>query len=412
MGRRSLLFVNQHYWPDVAATGQHLTDLAEYLAADGFEVTVWCSQARYLGGGLPAPRRETRNRVRIRRLRSTRFGRGHLVGRAVDYLSFYTAVFTRLLTGPRYHRVVFLTTPSILSFVGHLVRRLRRQPYGVWSMDVHPEIEEALGIFPPGRPFTRLLHAASRAGDGNADFVVALGPWMKRRLVEKGVAPERLHTIPVWSRKEEIYPVPRGSNALARDLDLDDRFVVMYSGNAGLAHRFSEVLEAMRRLRDDREILFLFVGGGPRRAEIQAYAERHRIENFRYLDYFPRERLHESLSLGNVHLLTLRSDMAGLAVPGKLYGIMAAGRPVVMVGPRASEHGELIADSRIGRLVDPEAPGQDAPARLVEILLRLKNDPDQRASMGRRARELFLDQYEREICCARWAELLRAAGAS
>lgn len=412
MAPPSLLFVNQHYWPDVASTGQHLTDLAEYLVADGFDVTVWCSQARYLGGGLTAPRREIRNGVHIRRLPSTGFGREGLAGRAADYLSFYAGVFGRLVTGRRYDRVVFLTTPSILSFVGYMARKLRRQPYGVWSMDLHPEIEEALGIFREGRRFTRLLHAASLAGDGGADFVVDLGPWMKRRLLSRGIPEERLHTIPVWNRKEEIYPVPQEENALARELGLGDRYIVMYSGNAGLAHRFAEVLEAMRRLRNDPDIFFLFVGGGPRKSEILEHVERHRVGNFRYLDYFPRERLHESLSLGDVHLLTLRNDMAGLAVPGKLYGIMAAGRPVVMVGPEASEHGELIAGGGVGHLVDPEAEGQEAPARLVEILLRLKDDADRRKSMGRRARELFLHEYEREVCCRRWADLLRARLAS
>ena len=87
----------------------------------------------------------------------------------------------------------------------------------------------------------------------------------------KGVRPDRVATIPVWSRRDEIYPVNRRSNPLRRSLDLDeDTFVAMYSGNLGLAHAFDEFLEAARLLRDRRDIVFLFVGGGPRVEQVRA----------------------------------------------------------------------------------------------------------------------------------------------
>ena len=409
--RPSLLFVNQHYWPDFASTGQHLTDLAEHLAAEGYDVSVLCSRAKYLAGDLDVPEEEVHNGVRIYRVRGTSFGRGSHLGRIADYASFYLKALFRVLRARHHDYLVTLTTPPLLGFVGAVLKKLRGQRYGIWSMDLHPDAEEAVGMITAGSPLSRILHGLNDLGYRNADFVVDLGAYMKRRLEAKGVRPERLHTIPVWSKKEEVEPLPRDENPLLDEWGLRDKCVVMYSGNAGLAHRFDEVLGAMQALKDHPELFFLFIGAGPRKKEIVAFAEAHGIENFRYLDYLPREQLRYSLTAPSVHLLTLRSDMAGIAVPGKLYGIMAAGLPVAMVGPEASEPAQTILDEGIGFVVDPDQ-GSAATQRLVENLLRLCDDDGLRAEQGARARAAFLQRYEQEVACEMWADLLGRVGVS
>ena len=255
----------------------------------------------------------------------------------------------------------------------------------------------------PGSPLAKVLHRFNDVGYRKADFVVDLGTYMKRRLEAKGVQPDRLHTIPVWSKKREIEPVPRPDNPLLDEWGLRDKCIVMYSGNAGLAHRFDEVLAAMHTLKNHPEIFFLFIGSGPRKQEIIDFAQEHGIENFRYLNYLPREQLRYSLSAASVHLLTLRKNMAGIAVPGKLYGIMAAARPVVMVGPRASVPAETVEREEIGFVVDPSLPG--GSARLVEGLMRLCDEDALRNDQGDRARAAFLEHYEQEVACAMWERL-------
>ena len=406
----SLLFVNQHYYPDFASTGQHLTDLAEYLAAAGYDVSVLCSQGKYLAGSLEVPKEEVHNGVRIHRVRATAFGRGSHLGRLVDYASFYLQALARALGTRHYDYVVTLTTPPLLGFAGAVLKKLRGHRYGIWSMDLHPDAEEAVGMLREGSPLSRLLHALNDAGYRNADFVVDLGAYMKRRLEAKGVRPDRLHTIPVWSKKDEVEPLPQEENPLLDEWGLRDKCVVMYSGNAGLAHRFDEVLAAMHTLQNHPELFFLFIGAGPRRKEIEDFAARHGIENFRYLDYLPREQLRYSLSAASVHLLTLRDDMAGIAVPGKLYGIMAAGRPVAMVGPEASEPAQTIQNGDIGFVVDPERQGRAATTRLVEGLLKLCGDAALREEQGARARAAFLRSYEQEVACEMWDEMFERLG--
>ena len=403
----SILFINQHYWPDFASTAQHLTDLAEYLAGEGFDVHVLCSRGHYLSGSMDVPAEETRNGVHVHRVRATAFGRDTILGRITDYASFYSSTLARVLAGPAYDYIVTLTTPPLLPLVGAIAKALRGQAYGVWSMDLHPDAEVATGMLEEDRVLAQLLHALNDAGYRNADFVVALGTYMKRRIYRKGVPDAQLHTIPVWNKKEEIYPISHDDNPLRGDLGLAGKFVVMYSGNAGRAHRFEEVLAVMKRLDGHPDIEFVFVGEGPQKERIETFAETHDLSNFRYLPYFPREDLKYSLPMADVHLMTLREEMAGIAVPGKLYGIMAAGRPALMVGPEASESGETIRGYDVGHVVDPSREA-DPEQMLYDSVLRLYSDDDERRRLGENGREAFLKTFEREVCCQSWEELLRA----
>jgi len=405
-----IVLVNQHYWPDIASTGQHLTDLAEHLAEAGFQVGVLCGRGDYRGGALRAPVREVRNGVRIRRVGVPGFGRGRLAGRAADYAAFHAGAALRAALEPRPDLVVSLTTPSLLPATVGAACALRGVPYGIWAMDLHPDVEEGLGLLPGGRAVSAPLHAASRAGYAGAGFVVALGPHMARRVEEKGVPPGRIRKIPVWNRGSAIRPLDRRENPFRRELGYGDGdFVVLYSGNAGLAHRFDAVLGAADRLRAEDDVHFLFVGGGPRRPEIEREAARLRLPRFRYLDYVPRDRLARTLAAGDVHLLTLRGDMAGLVAPSKLYASMAAARPVLMVGPAASDPGEVVRREDVGAVVDPEreGAGAGAAASLAAEILALRDDPDLRAALGRRARAAFERSYDRDVVCRRWEALLR-----
>lgn len=401
-----LLFVNQHYWPDVASTGQHLTDLAEYVADEGYDVEVLTSRVAYEGGRVDEPLEEVFQGVRIRRLRTTGFGRSSYLGRIVDYLCFVLQALLHVVFGPRREMVVYLTTPPLLPVLGAVANLLRGQPYGIWSMDLHPDAEEALGVFSDDGWPVRVLHELNDWAHRRAEFVVDLGPYMEERLTEKGVSEEDLHTVPVWNRKDEVKPIPRDDNPFLERFGLEDRFVIMYSGNAGLGHRFRDVLGAMKRLADHPEVFFLFVGGGPRRPEVEAFAERQGITNFAYHDYVERENLKYSLSLAHVHLITLRDSMAGIAAPGKLYGILAAGRPALMVGPTASEPAHTIQEHEVGHVVDPSDPGTEGAEEVTDIIRGYYRVPARAERVGRRARRVFEQHFAAEAVLPRWRRIL------
>jgi colanic acid biosynthesis glycosyl transferase WcaI len=400
-----LLFINQHYFPDVASTGQHLTDLAEYLARQGESVRVLTGRAHYVDGHLEAPKREVRAGVQIRRARTTRFGRGSRLGRLVDYATFYVRALWTVLTEPA-DVVVFLTTPPLLAVIGWLITslKLRRFRYGIWSMDLHPDAEIAAGMVRASSPLGRLLIWLDTRAFRQAAFVVDLGPYMKQRIIAKGVPASRSNTIPVWGHAE-----PSGGRPLRDELGLNGRFVVMYSGNAGLVHEFHDILAAMRLLRDEPRIYFLFAGGGPRRAEIEAFAAEARLTNFSYRPYFAREELGDALAVGDAHLISLGAPFVGVSVPGKLYGIMAAARPALFVGPALCETADTIREACCGQVVDPIEGS--APERIAHTLRAWCADPSAAREAGARGRRAFDLKYTAAVNCEAFATVLQEATA-
>ena len=210
--------------------------------------------------------------------------------------------------------------------------------------------------------------------------MVVLGPYMADRIAAQGRRARADRDDPGLEPARRDLPDPaRRPTRCARRSAWTTAFVAMYSGNLGLAHSFDEFIEAARRLRDRADIVFLFVGGGPRLAEVKAAREREGLTNIRLLDYVPRVQLHASLSLADVHLISMRPEMTGIVVPGKLYGVMAAGRPAVFVGPEHCESADTIRDAGCGITITPgDADG------LVAALLHLASEPEPRAPHGRK----------------------------
>ena len=400
-----ILFVNAHYYPDIAATAHHLTDLAEFLAANGQPVEICTSRGKYVAGRMLAEETEVRNGVRINRVRSTAHGRGSIFGRLVDYSSFHVQALRAVLGRRNYRGIVFLTTPPLLSFVGWLGKTLRGRRYAIWSMDLHPEAEVAAGMLRRASALGRLLFWANSRGYRSADFVIALGPYMRDRILVQGVKADRIEIIPVWVDGDEITPTPRAENPLVAELGLQGKFVVAYIGNAGLAHDFDALLEAMRELKDDERIYFLFVGDGPQRARIEAFAQEHDIKNFSYRDYYPRERINSVYGLADVHVVTLGAPFVGIAIPTKAYVSMATARPVLFIGPERSETAEAICDADGGAVVDPAQSG--APAKIAALLHEWSGDPATTDRLGRQGRASVLERYSREGNCRAIESVIR-----
>ncbi len=399
---RRILFVNQYYWPDHASTAQHLTDLAESLSAREFECHVLCAQSRYGTGEQARPAYEVHEGVHIHRVAATSLGRKSTLNRMIDYLSFYARAVLKAARMPRFDVVVTLTTPPIIGLIGTLLRRIKGTSHVYWSMDLHPDASLALRRMSPRNPVVRGLAWLSDFVYRQADRVVVLGPYMGDRVRIKRVRQDRIVTIPVWSRRDQVYPVDRELNPLRASLGLNGKFVAMYSGNLGLAHSFDEFLEAARRLRDREDIVFLFVGAGPRVEEVRSACDREGLTNVRLLDYVSRDNLHQSLSVADVHLISMRPEMTGIVVPGKLYGIMAAGRPALFVGPSHCESADTIRRAGCGFTV---APG-DAEG-VVSALTTLAADLNLAHQMGQKGRLNFLATHERNLCCYQWLELVR-----
>jgi len=335
--------------------------------------------------------------VEVTRVPALGFARWSYLTRAASYLSFLGAAAIRSLFGRRPDVVVTLTTPPFLGLIGVLLKRLRGCRFVLWSMDLYPEVAFAAGALRPGSLPARLTERAAKVIYRESDAVVALGAFMRRRILDYGVPPDRVQVIHNWAAERHIRPVRHGQNGFRTANGLDRQFVIMYSGNMGLGHRFDTILHAARALREQSHIRFVFIGEGLRRGEIAGRVKDWELSSVLLLPYQPRQHLARSLSAADVHLVSLRGDMQGLIVPSKIYGILAAGRPSILTGGNENEVARIIQEHRCGTVV----PEEDAPA-LAEAILALASNPHERRAMGRRARRAFEEHYAFEVAQAEW----------
>jgi glycosyltransferase involved in cell wall biosynthesis len=337
------------------------------------------------------------------RVHGTGLRRARRLGRVADYLNFLLRSAWRQLTGARVEVVVVMTTPPMLAVPAMAIAAIRGSRIVFWVMDVYPDLAFELGVIRSGSILARLLRRLSGRLLRTADVVVALGESMSDRLRSAGAS--RVEVVHNWADGEAIRPRPTSGHALRTEWGWDGRFVVMYSGNLGLAHEFDTVLEAARILRTREEILFAFVGAGPRRDDVERRSRELGLSNVEFRPWVEQDRLGESLTAGDVHLVTLRERLTGLLVPSKIYGILAAGRATLFVGPSGCEVDRIVTDGPCGCSV---APG-DAET-LVRRIVEYADDRDLLDRHGRAARELFVNRFDRVHALDRLSGIVRGLG--
>jgi colanic acid biosynthesis glycosyl transferase WcaI len=402
-----IIFLNRYFHPDHSATSQILSDLAFDLAGAGHEVSVVTSRQRYDEPQAQLPETETIRGVAVHRLATTRFGRASILGRGLDYLSYFASMHRAVLALARRGDILVAKTDPPLLCIPALHAARRRGLHLVnWLQDLYPEVAMRLGVplmrGPAAQGFARLRDAALRAAAAN----VVVSDSMAQNIHLRGIAPDRVHVIANWCDDTHIRPLPQADNPLRDQWGLAGRFVVGYSGNLGRAHEFETVLAAADLLRADERFAFLFVGGGHRIDELsRRVAAGGLARSFRFAPYQDNARLPLSLGLPDLHWVSLKPELEGLIFPSKLYGIAAAGRPVVAITALDGEIGRLVRRHDCGFVV---APG-DA-AGLAATLLRAAADRDGLAAKGGRARAMLEAEFARQQALARWRAVLEQVG--
>jgi colanic acid biosynthesis glycosyl transferase WcaI len=391
--RSRLLVLNQYYWPGVEATANLLTELCEALA-ETHDVTV------ITGASRAQPRRQVRNGVTIVRVRSTTFDRSHLFRRAANYVTYLVGLVWRAMISKRPDLVVCMTDPPFIGSIARVVAARFRAPLLIIMQDVFPEIAVKLGRLksPAAARLLRLLIDPSLRA---ADRVVVIGETMKLRVEAKGVSPERVRVIPNWGDAASVEPMGH-NNRWARRHKLAKRFVVMHSGNIGHAQNLDALVRATTFLRDLDDLAVVIIGSGARRSELVALARLLEAEKVEILPYQDRTILSQSLSTADVHVVGLARGLAGYVVPSRVYGILAAGRPVIAATDPESETAQLVAEVGCGVIVPPGNPFA------LAVAIRAAHDGEyDLAEMGRRARAFAEAESDRTIAVQRYRDVLR-----
>jgi len=397
------IFVNRFFCPDHSATSQILSDLAFHLANAGRDVHVVTSTQIYDDPKAGLPVSEIIDGVHVHRVPSTGFGRDKLLGRSIDYISFYQSMWRCLVALARPGDIIVTKTdPPLTSVVAMTAARRNGARLVNWLQDIYPETAIALGV-----PFIRGPLAASLVALRNrslreAEATVVVGDLMARKVETLGAPASRVHVIPNWCNDEEIQPVPQAKNPLRPAWGLAGQFVLGYSGNLGRAHEFETVLAAAERLRNEPQFIFLMIGGGKRFDELSRAVKRQGLtSSFRFTPYQEQKMLSNSLAVADAHWLSLNPKLEGLIVPSKFYGIAAAGKPIIVIGDKNGEIARRVQQHGCGIVV---APG-DTDA-MIDALRLLANAPRTISEMGRQARAMLDAHFTRQKALQRWSGLL------
>jgi colanic acid biosynthesis glycosyl transferase WcaI len=405
-----VVVLNRFFFPDRSATGRLATDLAVHLAGLGFDVVAITGRRRYDDPSAHLGHHGAHAAQRIRRLGTTQFGRQNLFGRAVDYLSYYVcSSFALWREAGRGAVIIAMTDPPLLGVPALFVARLRSAHYVNWLQDVYPEAAERLNLLRP-RALASFLRTLRNWSLRRADATVVIGEQMGVHMAPFCAAPPVV--IPNWAQVECLEAIDSNlsGDAIAtlklRDKwGLPDAFLVGYSGNMGRAHRLDVVIDAACALRAQPALHFLMIGEGVQRTALEARARSLGLQNVTFQPYQPFEQLRESLTVPDIHIVTLDERLEGLMVPSKFVGVLAMGRPVLWIGAADGEVGRLVQESGCGVTV--------APGDAIELARALRGLIDDRAHGGERlrsmaiaAKALWSDRFRRRNALAAWTGVI------
>ena len=402
-----ILLINQTFYPDVASTGQYLTDLALRLVERGHEVTVITSSRAYDNPGKLFARREFWRGVQIHRLCNTGFGKRAKWRRAADFASFIASCCWCLCWERRPDVVVVLTSPPLVAVIGACFARLRSCPFCYWIMDLNPDEALAAGWLNSGSPATRWLERLSRFSLRSALKVVVLDRFMRDRIVNKGIDPVKIAVIPPWSHDSEVEFDPQGRDRFRETNGLAGKFVVMYSGNHSPCHPLTTILAAAKELAANKDIAFCFVGGGSEFVRVKEFAAEQRLSNVTCLPYQPMEQLAASLSAADLHLVVMGDPFVGVIHPSKIYNILRVGSPLMYVGPQPSHVSEIIAECN-GRLPCASARHGEVD-QVVRHILEFKTAAFEHDEAHR---QTPANRFSKETLLPQLVELLESAAGS
>ena len=401
MKSKQILAVNRYFFPDDSATSRFLTDLAPALVAEGWSVRVLASRRQLERPEVLLKGRDSLAGVQIRRIWSTNWGRRALVARAVDYLTFYFALVVVMFGEIRRGSLVIaMTDPPMLGTVVSFIASLKQARVIHWHQDLYPEVAARLGVLSPQSWLYKGLLRARNWALRRARANVVLGDLMANHVQTAEPRASRVTLIPNWF---EDMPPPRpegAANSYRQRLGIGPNGVVVsYAGNFGRAHDFDALVQAAVALRDRKDLSFLMIGSGARYEPLRQQVAEAGLPGWHFLPYQPREQAPEFLAAGDIHLIFLDPRVEGLIVPSKLYGIMAAGRPVVFCGAPDSEVATLLRKHDCGIAVSNAA-------ELTAAMRRLADEPQLRVKLGNNARAAFDREYARRSALERWSVLV------
>ncbi|MGH7884677.1 MAG: glycosyltransferase family 4 protein, partial [Thermodesulfobacteriota bacterium] len=337
--------------------------------------------------------------VNIYRVRNTRFWKGNLLGRLTNWITYtllalYVGIFK---IKPRI--LIVNTDPPFLGIVGYLLKKYHKVPLIFNCRDLYPDVAIELGEIKDGF-ITKIFDYLNKLSFLESDKIVPLGISMKNKILKKGIEENKFYLIPDWADTKFLKPIIKSKNSLLKDLNLKNRFIIMYSGNIGFSQDFETILEAFKKI-DSENATLIFVGEGAAKESLRRAVSDLELRNVMFLTYQPFELLDQSLNIADLHLVPLKEGLSGSIVPSKVYGILSVGKPYLAIADEDSEPVTIAKNNNCGLWARPgDVDG------ISEKLKWAVNNKELLLEMGRKGREVAVKNYDKKIVISKWVDLL------
>jgi glycosyltransferase involved in cell wall biosynthesis len=397
----SVTLVSEQYAPDMSSTAQLFPELLRELQKQDARLSVCTMTPGYVKDAPRAPWWENSNGIRIVRAPRLPFARTNRKGEALNWIWGVVSMSALALFVPRRTPLLISTNPPMAHVIGALMKIIKGQRYLALFYDLHPELSCAVGMLQPGSLIDHLWRRVNTWALRHADYAICIGTYMEKTVKARWPGARTL-IIPNWCDPSVVHVLPKTKSKFAQQHGLDDKFVVLFSGNLGWRQRLEIVLDVAERLLDI-PIRFVFIGEGAKKAKLMETARARHLHNVQFFPYQPREMMEHSLAAADVAVVSQEREAIGSGVPSKIYTYMASGRPMIGLASRPCELTDLISAANCGWNFDEDRDAEALAKKLRELL----QNRTEAAKAGARARRYFERHFTLQISAAKYEKLIK-----
>lgn len=410
--KRMLIFAH-YYYPDVASTGQILKEQAEGML-DDFDITVICVVPSYSGRIEDKYKTqkyyfETINDVKIIRIRIPEFNKENKISRIKNIIAYFFGALGASHKTGRQDYIFTISQPPILGGLLGVLGKWQKHAKMIYCIqDFNPEQIMAVGYL-KNKFMLKCAMAADNFSCKHSNLIITVGRDLCETIEKrfKGKRIPKYTMINNWIDEKEIYPLKpdnKGVLAFKRKYGLEDKFIIMYSGNIGLYYDLENIIKVIGKFKnvktvDGKDIVFVFIGAGSVLDKLIDYKKKQKLDNVVFIPYQAKANLIYSLNAGDVHWCINSKGIKGVSCPSKAYGIMAAGKPIIGVLEKNTEIRILIEKCRCGKCCEPEKYDD------IESLIKwyIENDF---SNMGIRGRQYLENNLTKDIGIRKYIETI------
>ncbi|MEI5911303.1 glycosyltransferase family 4 protein [Bacillus albus] len=410
MKKKKIAFVINYFYPDFASTGQLMTELCLDLQND-FDITVIAAQPNYAGEKISSKKIFEEDRLenmKIVRIRLPEVDKTSKFSRMKYIFSYFALANIALLKEKGVDIIYTISQPPVLGgLIGTIGKFLKRAKHVYNVQDFNPEQAAAVSYTNKQSVF-KIAKKIDMLNCRYSDCVIVVGNDMSETLKQRfnGKKIPKHTVINNWTNEQEVIPVDKSNENIQQFLTengLEDKFIIMYSGNIGLYYDLENIIHVTSHFKEYKDIAFVFIGEGAVKKEMQDFVEDNGIQNAFFLPYQPKEFIKYSLNVADVHLVVNQKGIKGVSVPSKIYGVMAAGKPILGVLEQDSEAQRLIEKSNSGIVVEPQ--DYNGIVHTIEQFYRMEKSKV--IEMGLNGRKYLDENLKREISINKYRNLLK-----